>query len=670
MSLRIDLVAQVADALADAHAIGVLHKDIKPSNVLMRTDPLGRPGIVLSDFGSGRAMDQSRLDAFGITRMETGSSTESGGAGTRIYQAPEIASGGLPTVQADIYALGVMLYQLAAGDLRRALAPGWEEHVADPLLRQDIALAAAGDPARRLATAAALATRLRSLPERRLAASRASDAADEAAHLRRALEAASARRGPMRALAGVLLLGCAASTYLYVRAENAGRRARQEAARAQAVTSFLTDDLFSAANPVLGANPNVPVKAVLSAASADLDHKFAPGTLDRATVEAAIGGAYAGLADPDHALPLLRTALATFRHQLGDAAPQAQAVRLVMADLAERTADLPGVRAAGAEVLAAHPTDADTELRGRFAVLYADCLDDDTDSACVAKLRPFLAEVQQRTGSNSLLALRVDDLLAYQLAEGQHFAEAIPLARRTVALSQSLFGPDSLHAQERRFHLALVLNEAKQHDEATAILVDVRRRLLALSGTETELSNRVATQLGRAYAEAGRYGEAVPLLRASLAFTEHAHGENFEFTRHGINLLAKTLSDAGDSREALLLGERALRLQRAAQGPDNEDTLWIEGNLAEEYRKSGDLARAEATYDDVVARARRVFTHGEWDRGHFEMLLGQVQAAAGKIDPARANLADSVHVLSAALGPDDERTKAAAATLAGLHPPP
>ncbi len=508
--------------------------------------------------------------------------------------------------------------------------------------------------------------RLRTLPARRAVHAQQALLQQEAARARQALEVARARRGPMRALAAALLLGLSVSTYLTIRAERFGRQAEREATRARAVTSFVTDDLFSAANPVLGANPNAPIKSVLAVAAADLDRKFAPGTLDRASAEAAIGGAYAGLADPVHALPLLRAALATLRRCLGEGAPETEAVRLTMADLAERMADLAGLKAAGQAVMDAHPRDADTELRGRFALLYAACLNDDTDAVCIAKVRPFLAEVQRRTGPSSLLTLRVRDLLTYQLAESQHFDEAIRLSRETVAISQSVLAPDNLHLQERRFHLAMALNEAGQQTEAIALLDDVRRRLLTLSGGETELSNRIATQLGRAYAAAHRYEAALPLLRGALDYNTRTHGEGFEFTRFGMNILARALSDSGRPQEALPLGERALALQRAAQGPDNEDTLWIEGNLAEEHRASGDLAGAETLYADIVARSHRVFTHGEWDTGHFEMLLGEVEAQERKMAAARESLGESVRALSAALGPADTRTQAAQAELAGL----
>jgi len=80
-----------------------------------------------------------------------------------MYLAPEVLSGQFPKASADIYSLGVMLYQVIVGDFRKPLAPGWEAGIDDPLLREDIADAACGDPARRLKTAAELAERLTNL---------------------------------------------------------------------------------------------------------------------------------------------------------------------------------------------------------------------------------------------------------------------------------------------------------------------------------------------------------------------------------------------------------------------------------------------------------------------------------------------------------------------------
>jgi non-specific serine/threonine protein kinase len=666
LDMRLDLAAQIAEALSAIHGMAVLHKDLKPANVLMRRDEAGRPAIVLTDFGSGRALEPDRLDAFGITRPLLDITVEDSTAGTAMYRAPELSAGGAPTVQADIFAAGVMLFQLAAGDLRRPLAPGWEEHIPDPLLREDIGLAAAGDPARRLADAAELARRLRTLPARRADQARAATAAAEAIRIRRALELARARRTPLLALLGVSLLGFTAATALYVRADRANVRAQLQAQRANAVTGFLTDDLFSAANPLLATDPNIPVKQVLAASAADLHRRFPSGSLDRAAIEAAIGGAYAGLADADHALPLLRASLAARRAKLGDGDPQTQAVRLTIADLAERTGNPDALRDAGNAVLAAHPADAETELHGRYAVIFADCVTVENDSVCVAKLRPFLAEMRARLGPRHPLTLRVQDLLAYQLSEGQHFDEAVSLARETVSLTQAAYGPDHLLVQDRRLHLGEVLIEAGQPNEAISILQDVRRRLLAMSGTETDMTARVATQLGRAYGAAKRYDEGLASLRLALDYNIKTHGESFEFSRDDMNLVASMLASAGRPLEGIPLGEKAFALQRQIRGPDYEETLWIEGNLAEDYRRAGDFTHAESLYRDIITRSHRVFTHGEWDLGHFECLFGELLAQEGKTAEARPLLTESVAVLTKNLGAANPRTQRAVVALAGL----
>src|SRR6201999_2798572 len=156
---------------AAAHSMGVLHKDLKPANVLIHETENKHVAIVLTDFGSGRALDLSRFAALGITGFDapTGPETTSG---TAMYRAPELLAGGAPTVQADLYALGVLLFQMVTGDFRRSLAPGWEQLVGDDLLRADIAAAAAGDPVRRIADAAELSRRLRDLDRRRANAAR------------------------------------------------------------------------------------------------------------------------------------------------------------------------------------------------------------------------------------------------------------------------------------------------------------------------------------------------------------------------------------------------------------------------------------------------------------------------------------------------------------------
>ncbi len=165
---RLELVAQVAVALAAAHGAGVLHKDVKPSNVLIGGNA-EHPQALLADFGIGLVAEAEAVSA-GLTVMGLGDSLlsdESPGLGTHLYIAPELLEGKEATIRSDIFSLGVVLYQMVVGDLRRALATGWQEHVEDPLLREDIARCVDGTVERRLGDAGELAVRLRELDERR-----------------------------------------------------------------------------------------------------------------------------------------------------------------------------------------------------------------------------------------------------------------------------------------------------------------------------------------------------------------------------------------------------------------------------------------------------------------------------------------------------------------------
>ena len=219
---RLEIVAQVADALAAAHSVGVLHKDVKPANVLVWRDAEGHPRTRLTDFGIGSVTDPTRLAAAGITLLgwsDTNRSDGSNPGGTRLYMAPELLEGKAATVQADVYALGVMLYQVLTGDLGRALAPGWRREIDDELLREDVAAAVDGDAGRRLANAADLARRLRRLDGRH-AERRAAE------QLRDTVEQATRRRHQASAAAAVLAVLAMVGLALWLTVRKERNRAR------------------------------------------------------------------------------------------------------------------------------------------------------------------------------------------------------------------------------------------------------------------------------------------------------------------------------------------------------------------------------------------------------------------------------------------------------------
>ena len=95
----VELISQACAGLQHAHEHGLVHRDIKPRNLLLRPDGL----LKIADFGIARAVGGTQLTASGTV------------LGTAVYSAPEQASGEQVTTAADIYSVGAVLYELIAG---------------------------------------------------------------------------------------------------------------------------------------------------------------------------------------------------------------------------------------------------------------------------------------------------------------------------------------------------------------------------------------------------------------------------------------------------------------------------------------------------------------------------------------------------------------------------
>ena len=340
LATRLELMAQVAEALAAAHSVGVLHKDMKPANVLIENVAANdgaapRSRVKLCDFGSGGMLDQERLTALGITRLGfTQAIADRSTSGTPMYLAPEVLAGQPSTVRADIYALGVMLYQLVVGDFHKTLAPGWEQEVEDELLREDIALAAAGDTVRRLADAATFAQRLRNLESRRRQRLEERQAKEAAAQALREIERARqeserlrARRTGMRIAVAVLLAGLVVSSALFVDAQRERKHAETEAVHAKAVSDFLNSDVLSVISS--GDHPvkDLTVKQLLDAASQQVEKRFASQPDVAIDIDYSLGMSYYRLEHLREAEQLLDRALMVAERR--KEFPDEKAMRLV-----------------------------------------------------------------------------------------------------------------------------------------------------------------------------------------------------------------------------------------------------------------------------------------------------------------------------------------------------
>jgi serine/threonine protein kinase len=277
---RLALFGEVCDAVQHAHQKGIVHRDLKSSNVLV-TDHEGTPSPKIIDFGLAKAMDQRLSDARETRVGEV--------MGTPAYMSPEQLdplSVDIDT-RTDIYSLGVMLYELLTGQLpfdaermREAGIAGLHEMLRneDPL-RLTKRLSTLGEgitqiAARRHAEPATLMSQLRGDLEwvvakamdkdrdRRYAA--ASDLADDIRrHLRhepvearpastvyRLRKFARRRKGLVLGIAAVIVAlvgGLAATSVMYVRAERRRAEAVRERGHANDILNYFTLDLFSKA---------------------------------------------------------------------------------------------------------------------------------------------------------------------------------------------------------------------------------------------------------------------------------------------------------------------------------------------------------------------------------------------------------------------------------------
>jgi serine/threonine protein kinase/DNA-binding winged helix-turn-helix (wHTH) protein len=269
LSERLEVVSQIADALSQLHAIGVLHRDLKPANVLLNVSPTGSiaPKASLSDFGSGALIDPDLLARLNITNL--GLTQDGLAAGTAYYIAPEVLSGQPVTARADIFSLGVILYQMIVGSFQKTLAPGWEREISDDLLIEDVANAAAGDPAVRLSDAAVIAANLRTLDQRRL---KKIEEAERTARAQRVQHLSSELRRARQHVGGLFVLAVIAVTvtvFAYRKTVEATRANETSAA----VNAFLTDDLLGI-DPSIEKPSQASYQSLLEKASTRIDERF------------------------------------------------------------------------------------------------------------------------------------------------------------------------------------------------------------------------------------------------------------------------------------------------------------------------------------------------------------------------------------------------------------
>jgi DNA-binding winged helix-turn-helix (wHTH) protein/tetratricopeptide (TPR) repeat protein len=680
LATRLELVAQIADALAAAHSVGALHKDLKPGNVLIHSDRAA-PTVKLCDFGCGGILDPKRLEELGITRLGfTRTLAEGGGAGTPLYLAPEVVAGQPFTVKADIYALGVLLYQLVAADLRKPLAPGWEAEVADELLREDIAAAAAGNPERRLTDAATLAERLRTLGARREARAAEEAARQRAERARRIQEELRRTRG----FAVLLLTLAAVATGGGVMAYRARNEAIGATATAQAISGFLMEDVFRMDSGLIRPS-EASYEALLHQAAERIGTRLKDQPEAAASIHWSLGRRYQEIGDFELATKEYEKASAMFALLYGDTATS---TLLAMDRLAWAHVEN-GQSSKALEVVRQLRRLCKTRLdvndvalfavRARLArtfLLAGDYAEAERELRYVADARPIggsmseLGEVFLKEwfgitrpytpeGALSDLSAYASHLLAGSILEfrGDYVEAESRLRSAVVVFSTPPVKEDLLTLAH--LYLAVVLAGKGDYIEAEASAEHVRLFLDRKLPAKHYARGLAKMAMGHVRLEQQRFAEAVELFQEAVDFCPPDSGCGRRVRAEFLWNLGRANTALGRTSHAIAALTESLSLMGEVQAPNHPLTLAVQVQLAEAMRLSGDDDGAAAQLSRLDSQAvadLRPYQQDRVDLLHIEGLL-----LLGKKDfkGAVVKLREALEAVERRLGRDHWRSKQA-----------
>lgn len=511
---RLAMLSAVARAVAEAHGVGVLHKDLKPANVLVRRNADGRWQPQVADFGSAAMLEPGRLREFGITNMGFGTAEGSGSpiTGTLLYMAPEVLGGQSPTASADVFALGVMLYQVIVGDFRAPLTPGWEARVADPLLREDIALAANGDVALRLSSAAELATRLETLEFRRKRRDELEDVRSRALVAEQRLTEARVRRPWVLAAVAASVIGCAISTVLYVRAARDRNEAQRQTAIATAANDFLENDLLSRSDPFKTGNAEETVTQAILQASRGIDAKFAKEPLIAARLHHAIARALDNRTSYAAAAKEYERTEELYRVTGRKGTEDALVARLQHASMEARSYMKDSMPAAKKLLAEAAPTVVERPsplvnvwlhtARGTVALV---------DNEIETAKKEYQAAIDGARGVPSFdehALLILEQRLAFCLIRLGDGVQAEARFRDLVAKFTALNGPESGDVLRLRLNLAQAYMIQGKHQQVVAETSDLYPRFARQLGEDHELTMQLLTTRAQSEGSLGEWKQA------------------------------------------------------------------------------------------------------------------------------------------------------------------
>jgi eukaryotic-like serine/threonine-protein kinase len=706
---RIDLFLHVCDGVHHAHQKGIIHRDLKPSNILVAVqDDLPVPKII--DFGLAKATTQHLTERPLFTELGVM-------IGTPEYMSPEQAeTTGLDIdTRTDVYALGIILYELLTGllpfDPKALREKGFDE------MRRTIRELDAPRPSTRLTTLAAAtkSAQSRGMPVVDLARQLRGDldwitlravekdrtrrygsVSDLAADLRRHLNNLPVLASPpgtvyrmskfvrrhrigVGVAATLIAVLVAFAATMGIQARRVARerdRANREAETAKAVNDFLQNDLLAQAGasaqarPDIKPDPDLKVRTALDRAAARIEGKFEAQPLVEASIRTTIGKTYEDLGLYPEAESHLARALDLRHRVLGE-----QDVSHLTS-----TSDM-----AGLYLKEAKYEQADQLLRKSLEVSRRVLGEQHPQTLTIMSGLGRLHMMQGKHAEAEALYVKVldgrrrvvgeqhpdtletmDALASLYWRQGK-YAQAEPVRAKVVELQRRVLGEEHPATLTSMNNLALLASYQGKYAEAEAQFIhvlEIMRRVLGDDHLETMIS---AGNLGIVYFRQGRYAEAETVFTKVLEQKQRVLGAEHPETLTSMNNLGVLYRVEGKYSLAEQLYLRVMDVQRRVLGDEHPNMLLTMNGLALLYGLEGKNAQAELLYTKVLDTQRRVLGEEHPDTVSTMSNLAALYVNAGKNAEAEPLVTKAVDVRRRVLGEQHPDTMRSITSLALLY---
>jgi serine/threonine protein kinase len=623
---RLRLVLDVCRAVRHAHRKGIIHRDLKPSNILV-TLVQDRPHPKIIDFSIARALGGSLVGE--TYRTRTGQIV-----GTVEYMSPEQARGETAHVdtRSDVYALGVLLYELLADrlpyeivgrplheavraivdtpprPLRATGATGRTSRRLDPDVETIVHKCLEKDPDRRYGSAAELTEDLERLLSARPILARPPSTLYQ---LRKLVARHKAVFTATAAVILALAAGVVGTTIGLVRATRGREEARQETAAAEQAMSFLLK-VFEVSDPSEARGRTVTAREILDKGAGRVREELAGQPRLQARMMSTLGTVYLHLGLYETARPLLEEALVTQRRVIGSDHPETLATIEGLGWLDYQTSQMEEAEALLREA-------ADRSRR----VLPADSED----------------------------TLDRVNYLAVTLWKEGHLEEARALFAANLEVERRLYGEENPITMKTTNNLGIIygsMGRLKEAEPLFARTLEIRRKLY---GTDHPLIVTAARNLAKVYEGTGRLEEASALYEEVLGICRRIYGEEHPETLHSMGSLAGFYGHSGRFQEAEDLILRTIAIQKRTLGDSNHEYADSLYHRSEIYAAQGKLTEAERSFEETYDAYKRALGPRGYDTCLAERSFGMSAARVGHFDRARRIEEDALACVRETAGP-------------------